>query len=55
MTTRAIGQLTHLLEVERAALLKGDFETVGALIPQKEDLEPATGGAHDAVQLRFFR
>lgn len=38
MTKRAMGQLTHLLEVERAALLKGDFETVGALIPEKEAL-----------------
>ncbi len=53
MTTRAIGQLTHLLEVERAALLKGDFETVGALIPQKEALATKFEGA-GAAELRLL-
>ena len=53
MTKREIGQLTHLLEVERVALLKGDFETVGALIPQKEALATQFEGA-GAAELRLF-
>ncbi len=38
MSKRAVSQLAHLLEVERAALLKGDFETVVALVAEKEAL-----------------
>jgi len=43
MTTRAIERLTRLLEVERIALLEGDFETVGALIDEKEALVVSFG------------
>lgn len=41
MSKRAIDRLNNLLEVERAALLAGDLEAVGALSAEKESL--ATG------------
>lgn len=44
MTTRAIDRLTHLLEVERAALLLGDLEAVGALAEEKEALATSFEG-----------
>jgi hypothetical protein len=53
MTKRAIDQLTDLLEVERAALLQGDFETIGTLIPEKEALATQFEDA-DAADLRLL-
>ncbi len=38
MGKNAVQKLSQLLEVERAALLKGDFEAVGALIEEKESI-----------------
>jgi len=38
MSKRAVDQLRHLLEVERAALLAGDLATVGTMITEKEQL-----------------
>lgn len=38
MSKGAVQKLAKLLEVEREALLRGDFETVGGLIQEKETL-----------------
>ena len=53
MTKRAIDRLTHLLEVEREALLKGDFESLGALIEEKESLATQFDEAN-AAELRLL-
>lgn len=36
--TKTVDKLTQLLEVERQALLKGDFDTLGELVTTKEAL-----------------
>lgn len=49
MSKGAAQKLARLLEVERAALLKGDFATVGVLIEEKEALAAQfdSGNAQD--------
>ena len=51
MSKRAVVQLAHLLEVERAALLSGDLEAVGALTAEKEALTTGFEGS-DAGELQ---
>lgn len=51
MSKSAVQRLAHLLEVERTALLAGDFETISALVPDKEALASNFDGAN-AGELR---
>lgn len=53
MSKRAVERLSRLLEVERAALLAGDFDTVGALIEEKEALAAQFDDAN-AAELRLL-
>ncbi len=53
MTKYAIGRLARLLEVEREALLNGDFDTLGELVEEKETLATQFDDAN-AAELRLL-
>ncbi len=51
--TKAVDQLARLLEIEHQALLKGDFDTVGELVAEKESLSRQFDEAN-AAELKFL-
>jgi hypothetical protein len=51
--TKTVERLSRLLEIERTALLEGDFEKIGGLIEEKEALSTQFGNAN-AAELRLL-
>ncbi|AKS47813.1 hypothetical protein SAMN05444287_2530 [Octadecabacter temperatus] len=51
--TKAVDQLARLLKIEHLALLKGDFDTVGALVAEKESLSTQFDDAN-AAELKLL-